>query len=117
MIMQGNNLLEQYEQFNYVVEQMLINAQDENWDLLLSWQAKYLQLSKGIMLVDDFSKIENLPLQHQDIVRMYIKNILSYQQQLTQLIIARHTQLRGLIGKHVDYQNKVENYKKIASLV
>ncbi|OCG42670.1 hypothetical protein [Gilliamella sp. Bif1-4] len=115
--MQGNNLLEQYEQFNYVVEQMLINAQDENWDLLLSWQAKYLQLSKGIMLVDDFAKIENLPLQHQDIVRMYIKNILSYQQQLTQLIIARHTQLRGLIGKHVDYQNKVENYKKIASLM
>ena len=75
--MQGNNLLEQYEQFNYVVEQMLVNAQNGKWDLLLSWQAKYLQLSKGIMLVDDFAKIENLPLQHQDMIRMYIKNILS----------------------------------------
>ncbi|SCB92002.1 hypothetical protein [Gilliamella intestini] len=115
--MQGNNLLEQYEQFNYVVEQMLINAQNENWDLLLSWQAKYLQLSKGIMLVDDFSKIENMPLQHQDMIRMYIKNILSYQQQLTQLMITRHIQLRELIGKHVGYQNKIDNYQKIASLM
>ncbi|MWP47840.1 hypothetical protein [Gilliamella sp. Pas-s27] len=115
--MKGNQLLEQYEQFNYVIEQMLINARDENWDLLVSWQTKYLQLSKGIMLVDDFASIENMPPQHQDIVRMYIKNILSYQQQLTQLIIARHTQLRELIGKHVDYQNKVGNYQKIASLM
>ncbi|MCO6560168.1 MAG: hypothetical protein J6574_03560 [Gilliamella sp.] len=115
--MQGNNLLEQYEQFNYVVEQMLVNAQNGKWDLLLSWQAKYLQLSKGIMLVDDFAKIENLPLQHQDMILMYIKNILSYQQQLTQLMITRHSQLKGLIGKHVDYHNKVGNYQKIASLV
>ncbi|MCO6544802.1 MAG: hypothetical protein J6564_03085 [Gilliamella sp.] len=115
--MQGNNLLKQYEKVSYIVEQMLISALDENWDLLLSWQTKYLQLSENIMLVDDFATIENMPLQHQDIVRMYIKNILSYQQQLTQLIIARHTQLRGLIGKHVDYHNKVGNYQKIASLV
>ncbi|OCG72148.1 hypothetical protein A9G43_02290 [Gilliamella sp. Occ3-1] len=115
--MQGNNLLEQYEQVSYIVEQMLISALDENWDLLLSWQTKYLQLSENIMLVDDFAAIENMPLQHQGIVRMYIKNILSYQQQLTQLIIARHTQLRGLIGKHIDYHNKVGNYQKIASLV
>ncbi|NUF49063.1 flagellar protein FliT [Gilliamella sp. ESL0250] len=115
--MQGNNLLEQYEQFNYVVEQMLINAQNENWDLLLSWQAKYHQLSKGIMLVDDFSKIENMPLQHQDMIRMYIKNILSYQQQLTQLMITRHSQLRELIGKHADYQTKIGSYQKIACLM
>ncbi|MWN06685.1 hypothetical protein [Gilliamella sp. Pas-s95] len=115
--MKGSKLLEQYEQFNYVVEQMLINARDENWDLLLSWQNKYLQLSKGIMLVDDFTAIENIPLKHQDIVRMYIKNILSYQQQLTQLIMTRHSQLREWIGKHVDHQNKIDNYQKIANLM
>ncbi|SCC23561.1 hypothetical protein [Gilliamella intestini] len=96
---------------------MLINARDKNWDLLLSWQAKYLQLSKGIMLIDDFAEIENIPLQHQDIVRMYIKNILSYQQQLTQLMITRHSQLRELISKHVNYQNKIDKYQEIARLM
>ncbi|WP_176701046.1 hypothetical protein [Gilliamella sp. Bif1-4] len=58
-----------------------------------------------------------MPLQHQDLIRMYIKNILSYQQQLTQLIIARHSQLKEWIGKHVNYQNKIGNYQKIASLM
>ncbi|OCG21335.1 hypothetical protein [Gilliamella sp. App4-10] len=115
--MQGINLLEQYKQFNYIVEQMLINAQNENWELLLSWQAKYHQLSKSIMLVDDFSVIENMSLQHQDIVRMYIKNILSYQQQLTQLMKAYHTQLRKWIGEHVNYQTKIDSYQQIASLM
>ncbi|WP_143421889.1 hypothetical protein [Gilliamella mensalis] len=114
--MQKNNLLEQYEQFNYVVEQMLINARDENWDLLLSWQAQYLQLSKGIML-NNGCAIENMPFQHHDTIKMYIKNIISYQKQLTELIITRHTKLRKWIGEHVDYQTKIDSYQAIANLM
>jgi hypothetical protein len=115
--MQGNKLLEQYEQLNYVVEQMLINAHDEHWESLVSWQAKYQQLSENLIITGDFTRIDTLPKQHRDIIQMYIKNILSYQQQLTQLIITRHAQLRKMIGEHVDYQNKIDNYQEVARLM
>lgn len=111
------SLLEQYEQLNYVTEQMLINARDENWDLLLTWQAKYHQLTKAIMQVDDLTAVDKIPLKQKDIFSMYIKNIHSYQQQISQLIIYRHAQLKELIGEQVDYQTKLDSYQKIASLI
>lgn len=110
-------LLEKYEQFNYVIEQMLINARNNDWELLLSWQPKYVQLAKRIMFNEDLTEIDKIPQQHQDMVKMYVKNIFSYQQQLTQLVITRHTQLKELIGEQVDYQNKISRYQEIASLI
>jgi hypothetical protein len=111
-----NLLLEKYEQFNYVVEQMLINAQKENWEELISWQAKYQQLTQDIQLNDSLTIIDNIPLPQQEIIRIYINNILSYQQQLGQLIHERHSELSKLIGKQVDYQTKIDSYQKIANL-
>jgi hypothetical protein len=115
--MQGNNLLEQYEQFNYIVEQMLINAQSEDWDLLTTWQEKYQQLSENLMKTGMLEKTEIFPAQHQDMIAMYIKNILSYQQQLIQLLSARHRQLGTLIGTNISHQTKIANYQQIAQLI
>lgn len=109
-VLNNNLLLEQYEQFNYVVEQMLINAQKENWESLISWQAQYHQLSKDIQL--NVSDTIALP----DIIRMYINNILGYQEQLEQLIHLRHSELTRLIGEQVNYQTKIDSYQKIANL-
>lgn len=111
-VLNNNLLLEQYEQLNYVVEQMLINAQKENWELLISWQAQYHQLSKDIQL----NVTDTIALPQQDIIRMYINNILGYQEQLEQLIHLRHDELTRLIGEQVNYQTKIDSYQKIANL-
>ena len=109
-VLNNNLLLEQYEKLNYVVEQMLINAQKENWESLISWQAQYHQLSKDIQLID------TIPSPQQDMIRMYINNILGYQEQLEQLIHLRHDELTKLIGEQVNYQTKIDSYQKIANL-
>lgn len=111
-VLNNNLLLEQYEQLNYVVEQMLINAQKENWESLISWQAQYHQLSKDIQL----NVTDTIALPQQDIIRMYINNILGYQEQLEQLIHLRHGELTRLIGEQVNYQTKIDSYQKIANL-
>lgn len=111
-VLNNNLLLEQYEKLNYVVEQMLINAQKENWESLISWQAQYHQLSKDIQL----NVTDTIALPQQDIIRMYINNILGYQEQLEQLINLRHGELTKLIGEQVNYQTKIDSYQKIANL-
>lgn len=111
-VLNNNLLLEQYEKLNYVVEQMLINAQKENWESLISWQAQYHQLSKDIQL----NVTDTIALPQQDIIRMYINNILGYQEQLEQLIHLRHGELTKLIGEQVNYQTKIDSYQKIANL-
>ncbi|MCX8583703.1 MULTISPECIES: flagellar protein FliT [unclassified Gilliamella] len=111
-VLNNNLLLEQYEKLNYVVEQMLINAQKENWESLISWQAQYHQLSKDIQL----NVTDTIALPQQDIIRMYINNILGYQEQLEQLIHLRHGELTRLIGEQVNYQTKIDSYQKIANL-
>lgn len=111
-VLNNNLLLEQYEKLNYVVEQMLINAQKENWESLISWQAQYHQLSKDIQL----NVTDTIALPQQDIIRMYINNILGYQEQLEQLIHLRHDELTRLIGEQVNYQTKIDSYQKIANL-
>lgn len=111
-----NLVLEQYEQLNYVVEQMLINAQQENWELLISWQTKYQQLARDIQLKNELTTID-IPLSQQDMIQMYINNILSYHEQLKQLIHLRHNELSQLIGEQVDYQAKIDSYQTIANLV
>lgn len=111
------SLLEQYEQLNYVVEQMLENAQQENWESLINLQAKYHQLAENIQLNDEINLINDIPSSQQDSIRMYIKNILSYQLQLEKLIHRRHSELAELIGEQVDYQTKIDSYQKIANLV
>ena len=110
-------VLEQYEQLNYVVEQMLINAQQENWELLISWQTQYQQLARDIQLKNGLTTIDNIPLSQQDMIQMYINNILSYHEQLKQLIHLRHNDLSQLIGEQVDYQAKIDSYQTIANLV
>ncbi len=111
-VLNNNLLLEQYEKLNYVVEQMLINAQKENWESLISWQAQYHQLSKDIQL----NVTDTIALPQQDIIRMYINNILGYQEQLEQLIHLQHGELTRLIGEQVNYQTKIDSYQKIANL-
>lgn len=111
-VLNNNLLLEQYEKLNYVVEQMLINAQKENWESLISWQAQYHQLSKDIQL----NVTDTIALPQQDMIRMYINNILGYQEQLEQLIHLRHDELTRLIGEQVNYQTKIDSYQKIANL-
>lgn len=115
--MQGCILLEQYEQLNYIVEQMLINARNQGWDALHSWQAKYQQLSEKLMLTDNVSTLDSLSREYNEIIKIHIKNILSYQKQLIQLISNRHTQLGKLIGETVDHQTKIVNYQQIAKLI
>ncbi|KES17929.1 flagellar protein FliT [Gilliamella apicola] len=116
-VLNANLLLEQYEQLNYVVEQMLENAQQENWESLINLQAKYHQLAENIQLNDDINLINDISSSQQDSIRMYIKNILSYQLQLEKLIHRRHSELAELIGEQVDYQTKIDSYQKIANLV
>lgn len=111
-VLNNNLLLEQYEKLNYVVEQMLINAQKENWESLISWKVQYHQLSKDIQL----NVTDTIALPQQDIIRMYINNILGYQEQLEQLIHLRHGELTRLIGEQVNYQTKIDSYQKIANL-
>ncbi|MCX8650878.1 flagellar protein FliT [Gilliamella sp. B2776] len=110
-------LLEQYEQLNYVVEQMLIDTQKEDWESLIRWQPKYHQLTQELKLSEGFTVIKKMPLQYQDIIKMYFNNIISYHQQLTQLIQARRSELSQLIGKQVDYQTKINSYQNVANLV
>ncbi|OTQ31455.1 hypothetical protein B6D19_08730 [Gilliamella apicola] len=115
--MNTNLLLEQYEQLNYVVEQMLIDTQKEDWDSLISWQPKYHQLTEKLKLTNGLTFIESIPLQHQDVIKMYFNNIISYHQQLVQLMHVRRRELSKLIGEQVDYQTKINSYQKIADLL
>jgi len=112
-----NLLLEQYEQLNYIVGQMLIDSQKEDWESLISWQAKYHQLTEDVKLNEGLAVIENMSTQQQDIMKMYFNNIISYHQQLVQLMHARRRELSKLIGKQVDYQTKINSYQKIADLL
>ena len=112
-----NLLLEQYEQLNYIVEQMLIDTKKEDWESLISWQAKYHQLTEDVKLNEGLPVIENMSTQQQDIMKMYFNNIISNHQQLVQLMYVRRSELSKLIGEQVDYQTKIGSYQKVANLV
>ena len=112
-----NLLLEQYEQLNYIVGQMLIDSQKEDWESLISWQAKYHQLTEDVKLNEGLAVIENMSTQQQDIMKMYFNNIISNHQQLVQLMHVRRSELSKLIGEQVDYQTKIGSYQKVANLV
>lgn len=115
--MKGTTLLKHYEQLDYVTEQMLISAHKEDWNTLLSWQSQYSQLSENIKELDGTLTTEHVPTQCKDRVRMYIQNILSYQQQISQLVTTRHAELGELIGEKVRQQSKIENYQHVANLI
>ena len=112
-----NLLLEQYEQLNYIVGQMLIDSQKEDWESLISWQAKYHQLTEDVKLNEGLAVIENMSTQQQDIMKMYFNNIITNHQQLVQLMYVRRSELSKLIGEQVDYQTKIGSYQKVANLV
>ena len=112
-----NLLLEQYEQLNYIVGQMLIDSQKKDWESLISWQAKYHQLTEDVKLNEGLPVIENMSTQQQDIMKMYFNNIISNHQQLVQLMHVRRSELSKLIGEQVDYQTKIGSYQKVANLV
>ena len=117
MALNTNLLLEQYEQLNYVVEQMLIDTQKEDWESLISWQPKYHQLAEDFKLNEGLTVIENMSIQQQDIMKMYFNNIINNHQQLAQLMYVRRSELSKLIGEQVDYQTKIGIYQKVANLV
>lgn len=112
-------LLNLYQQLSDIIEQMLKVAQDQQWDALLNWQEKYEQLSTdlietfGTTMFDD----EQLVKQHQEVISMYIVNILNYQQQLDQLIRQYHTELSLLIAEKVKTRSQIQNYCHVANLV
>lgn len=117
MALNTNLLLEQYEQLNYIVEQMLIDTQKEDWESLISWQPKYHQLTEDFKLNEGLTVIENMSIQQQDIMKMYFNNIINNHQQLAQLMHVRRSELSKLIGEQVDYQTKIGSYQKVANLV
>lgn len=113
-----SSLLGQYAQLDEVVKQMLVDAQQGNWESLISWQVKYHQLTEDIRLTDDITTdIDDISLPQHDTIQMYINNILTYQQQLQQLIRTRHVELSKAIGEQVDYQTKIASYHEIANLI
>lgn len=113
-----SSLLGQYAQLDEVVKQMLVDAQQGNWESLISWQVKYHQLAEDIRLTDDITTdIDDISLPQHDTIQMYINNILTYQQQLQQLIRTRHVELSKAIGEQVDYQTKIASYHEIANLI
>lgn len=113
-----SSLLGQYAQLDEVVKQMLVDAQQGNWESLISWQVKYHQLAEDIRLTDDITTdIDDISLPQHDTIQMYINNILTYQQQLQQLIRTRHVELSKVIGEQVDYQTKIASYHEIANLI
>lgn len=109
-------VLNQYQQLNYVVEQMLQLAQDKQWESLLVWHEKYQQLSNDLMSYGEINSIEQLSHSQQKKILMHIKNILNYQQQLTQLINVQHTNLGQLIGEKVNQRAQIQNYYQVANL-
>lgn len=114
-----SSLLGQYAQLDEVVKQMLVDAQQGNWESLISWQVKYHQLAEDIRLTDDITTAidDDISLPQHDTIQMYINNILTYQQQLQQLIHTRHVELSKVIGEQVDYQTKIASYHEIANLI
>lgn len=114
-----SSLLGQYAQLDEVVKQMLVDAQQGNWESLISWQVKYHQLAEDIRLTDDITTAidDDISLPQHDTIQMYINNILTYQQQLQQLIRTRHVELSKVIGEQVDYQTKIASYHEIANLI
>lgn len=113
-----SSLLGQYAQLDEVVKQMLVDAQQGNWESLISWQVKYHQLAEDIRLTDDITTdIDDISLPQHDTIQIYINNILTYQQQLQQLIRTRHVELSKAIGEQVDYQTKIASYHEIANLI
>lgn len=113
-----SSLLGQYAQLDEVVKQMLVDAQQGNWESLISWQVKYHQLAEDIRLTDDITTdIDDISLPQHDTIQIYINNILTYQQQLQQLIRTRHVELSKVIGEQVDYQTKIASYHEIANLI
>lgn len=114
-----SSLLGQYAQLDEVVKQMLVDAQQGNWESLISWQVKYHQLAEDIRLTDDIAIVidDDISLPQHDTIQMYINNILTYQQQLQQLIRTRHVELSKVIGEQVDYQTKIASYHEIANLI
>lgn len=113
-----SSLLGQYAQLDEVVKQMLVDAQQGNWESLISWQVKYHQLAEDIRLTDDITTdIDDISLPQHDTIQMYINNILTYQQQLQQLIRTRHVELSKVIGEQVDYQTKIASYHELANLI
>lgn len=114
-----SSLLGQYAQLDEVVKQMLVDAQQGNWESLISWQVKYHQLAEDIRLTDDITTAidDDISLPQHDTIQMYINNILTYQQQLQQLIRTRHVELSKAIGEQVDYQTKIASYHEIANLI
>lgn len=117
--MKTSSLLGQYAQLDEVVKQMLVDAQQGNWESLISWQVKYHQLAEDIRLTDDITTAidDDISLPQHDTIQMYINNILTYQQQLQQLIHTRHVELSKVIGEQVDYQTKIASYHEIANLI
>lgn len=109
-------VLNQYQQLSDVVEQMLQLAHKKQWDSLLDWQKKYQQLSNELMSYGGVNAIEQLSYSQQKIILMHIKNILNYQQQLTQLINVQHTNLGQLIGEKVNQRAQIQNYYQVANL-
>lgn len=113
-------LLNLYEELSLITEQMLKAAYEQQWDVLLDCQEKYQQLSADLIETSDattlFDDVE-LVKQHQELITIYIENILNYQQQLDKLIRQHHTELGQLITDKVNQYSQIKNYRQVANLV
>lgn len=113
------NLLNLYEELSLITEQMLKAANEQQWQALLDCQEQYQQLSADLIETSDAMMLddEQLVKQHEQLITIYIENILNYQQQLDQLIRQHHTELGQLITDKVNQRSQIQNYHQVANLV
>ena len=109
-------LIEKYKQFHTIIESILTDVRQNEWQIFFALQTQYLTLSEYLSTYDITEILTEDRSQLRITLMESINDILNSQQQLSLLLKAQHTQLGKLIGETVDQQVKINHYHQIATL-
>lgn len=110
-------LLAQYQKIDAITKQMLVMANNNEWDDLLNLQTEYDSIVQFLSEPRIPDRINQLTPRQQSTLKSQITEILHNQNQLEKRVDLQRVAIGELIGDKVNLRAKINSYNKMAELV